>query len=204
MTRPPILAKFLFAAVVWLTLPIFAAVVMLLPVYRLMIPHWPEPLVEWIDDTGVLRLEPLDHRLYSDATRRGRPRSAARVDLIDGQRRLGYVVGVLDATGEHRTLLPAGWWRPRSGPCKVGLAGAAGVDVVDWIPCEQVQRVAWPNRLNFLGRLDFAVARVRDALAAPQQVRAWPAPELGDPTTEVETEGAGASNSDADERFPTR
>ena len=198
MTRPPHLANFLFATVVWLTLPIFAAVVMLVPVYRLLIPHWPEPLVEWIDDTGVLRLEPLERRLYSNATPRSRPRSAARVDLIDGQRRLGYVVGVLDATGEHRALLPAGWWRPRRGPCELGLAEATGVDVVDWIPCEQVARVAWPNRLNFLGRLGFAVARVRDAVAAPEQVRAWPAPELADPVLEAESRDGDDSESESE------
>ncbi|MGB0513837.1 MAG: hypothetical protein ACPGJE_03240 [Wenzhouxiangellaceae bacterium] len=198
MTRPPNLANIFFAFVVWLTLPIFAAVVVLSPTYRLLVANWPEPLVEWIDDVGVLRLEPLDRRLYSDATPRTRPRSAARVDLIDGKHRLGYVVGVLDATGEPREILPAGWWRPRVGPCELGLATATGADAVEWIPCEQVQRVAWPNRLNFLGSLGFSIARVRDAVVAPKPVLAWPAPELD----EADAESASVVAEESDEPAP--
>ena len=118
--------------------------------------------------------------------------------MSDGHRRLGYVVGLLDATGEQRVLLPAGWWRPRSGPCELGLAGDPGTDAVDWIPCEQVQRVVWPNRLNFLGRLGLAIARIRDAVAAPDPVRAWPAPEQSEPAEPSAADpGSGAPTDDA-------
>ena len=70
---------------------------------------------------------------------------------------------------------------------------------MEWIPCERVQRVAWPNRLNFPGRLGLAVARVRD-VAVPEPVRAWPAPELDEADAEqasdVPEEPAEAASAD--------
>jgi len=165
MTRPPNPANVLLALVVWLTFPLIAAAVLLLPLHRLLVPSWPDPVVEWIDGSGRLELRIEGGSWHDDAVRRARPLHAVRVDFKHQSSHYGYVVG-LRREGVDREAPDRGWWRP-DGPCELGLSDVGRVEQIEWIDCSEIQRVVWPNRLAWVDRLVLAGRHVIDSRFDP-------------------------------------
>lgn len=160
MSRPPNLANLVLTALVWLSLPLIAALALVLPLHRLLAPNWPPALIEWIDATGRIELRPSDLQVHDDAVVRSRPLHAARAILRSGESRFGYVVG-LRIDDEQRTAPSGRWWQP-DGDCAVGLAEAGRAERVEWIDCAELKRLVWPNRLTLLDRVALAGRRVLD------------------------------------------
>lgn len=161
MTRPPNLANVMLALVVWLTLSMIAASVLLLPLYRLLVPNWPEALVEWVDAAGKVELRTGTVPRNDDAVPRSRPLYAATIEFLQQANRHGYVIG-LRRDGRAQALPDGRWWSPAQ-HCELGLADSARAEQVLWIDCAAIKRVVWPNRLTLIDRMMLAGRRVIEA-----------------------------------------
>ncbi|NKI35926.1 hypothetical protein HFP89_12210 [Wenzhouxiangella sp. XN79A] len=139
----------------------FAAVVLAVPLHRLVLPLWPEPVVERLDADNRPVLEPAS-RVDAPATVRSRPHSAAVIDRVDGAPILGYVVGLRDADGVTRPPPADGFWWPAVvlPECTLGVSRQR---VVDWLPCAGIERVHHPNRLSSVARFRVALDRLLGA-----------------------------------------
>jgi len=151
--------------IVSLILTVFAAAALLAPLHRVVVPHWPAAVIEWIDAEGRLRLLPSDHNAGGESVPRSRPASAARVVFRDCPTEdcgplLGYVAAVRRAAAAPQALPSAGYWQPPpDGACDVALSGANPHAEVRWLPCESIRRVVWPNRMSIWARLNLAIRR---------------------------------------------
>ena len=135
-----------------------AAVVLLLPLVRLIVPVWPEPIEERLDPDGRPLLT-LAASTDADPSVRSRPLSAAALDRLGGPITLGYVVALRD--GEGRTSKPPDeplWWPEVEQPgCDLGLTVERSLM---WWPCAEFERVHHPNRMTTVSRFRVAVDRL--------------------------------------------
>lgn len=138
-----------------------AASVLLLPLYRLLVPNWPEALVEWVDAAGKVELRTDTVARNDDAVPRSRPLYAATIELRQQANRHGYVIG-LRRDGRVQALPEGRWWSPAQ-HCELGLADSARAEQVVWIDCAAIRRVVWPNRLALIDRMMLAGRRVIEA-----------------------------------------
>ncbi|MDT8449803.1 MAG: hypothetical protein RQ847_06475 [Wenzhouxiangellaceae bacterium] len=137
------------------------------PFHRLLVPMWPETIVERVYPDGRIVLVEADRRLFDDGFSRSRPLNAARLDLGGGFE-LGYVVSV--RSGGQIALPPSDRvWQPDSDDCELGLRIPG--EKVRWVPCQRIRRVVQPNRLTLVERVEVAFRRVlarhQEATAAP-------------------------------------
>lgn len=162
MKTPPGLDKFLSSALVSLTLLGFAALMLVFPLYRLAIVHWPEPINEHVYPDGRVRLHESVPAFGDDGIVRSRPRNAARIEYTDGTRMLGYVVAVRPPGGKADPP-PAGTvWQPITRQCELALMRPGGH--VEWVPCARVVEVSKPNRMHPGTRARLAFARALPGL----------------------------------------
>lgn len=138
-----------------------AVIVLSLPLHRLVLPLWPGTVTERLDAENRPVLEP-SGAVEDPTAVRSRPRSAAVVDRIDAPPVLGYVVGLRNAEGGFEPPPSDGFWWPAAvvPGCSLGVSVQR---LVDWLPCEEVERVHHPNRLTSIARLRVAVDRLLGA-----------------------------------------
>ena len=138
-----------------------AVIVLSLPLHRLVLPLLPGAVIERLDAENRTVLEPVEKVDDSTAVR-SRPRSAAVVDRVDGPPVLGYVVGLRDADGGFEPPPSDGFWWPAAvvPGCSLGVSVQR---VVDWLPCERLERVHHPNRLTSIARFRVALDRLLGA-----------------------------------------
>lgn len=155
METPPSLGYRATSALVSLTLMAFAALMLLLPLYRLAAAQWPAPVDEFLLPDGRTLLLDADVRYRGDGIRRSRPVNAARVRFADGGVALGYVVALKQ---DGRTDAPPDGivWSPASPDCELALK-PPGERRVAWLDCGEVAEVAKPNRMSHSARLRLAL-----------------------------------------------
>ena len=149
-----------------------AALLLLAPLHRLIVPKWPVAIEEHSFSDGTTRLMQASdtHGLL-----RSRPLSAAVLDLSTGQSTLGYVVAIRaerleqaesDTDGTFSLRLPEKpHWRIADLPvenlsCTLALSQPG--QSPSWLSCETVQRVVLPNQLSVLQKLEVALARLEN------------------------------------------
>jgi|GEM_PF-3709711 len=159
-----------------------AAIVLMLPMHRVLTPLWPSGIQEYILTDGSTRLVQADEQIKTmDQQSRSRPFSAAMLDLSDQTTMIGYIIGAR-LVSENDVELPqslpipdARWWQPRH-------QWAADVDVDDtkcqlaisqpdqepaWLDCNDVRIVSMPNQLSLLEKLAVAFQRLDDRKTIP-------------------------------------
>jgi len=130
---------------------------LLVPVVRLVIPHWPQPIVERIFPDGEIRLAHANRPFHDDSVQRALPLSAARVEFSSGDWMLGYVTAIRFDGDDVLAPPGRGIWRPAADGCELALAGSTGS--TRWKSCADVVQVLLPNQLSFLQQ--FKVSRER-------------------------------------------
>ena len=162
METPPSLKQVARAAVVSPTLLAFAALMLLVPLYRLVVPYWPEPIVEHLLPDGRVLLRGAGDAFRGGGVVRSRPLHAARIDFADGRSSLAYVVAVR-RSGAPATAPPDGVvWEPDGDDCEIATRAPGGK--TEWVACSAVARVSQPNRMR-------PAARAR--LALQQSLPSW-------------------------------
>lgn len=157
MKTPPGLAALLNPLLVSLTLIAFAALMLLLPLYRLVAVHWPEPIVERVYPDGTVTLQEAEPAIGDDGIERSRPISAARVELADGRVTLGYVVSVRNQRGGTEPPPSGTAWQPAARACELALMRPGEPAV--WKSCRDIVEVSRPNRMRLATRARLAIAR---------------------------------------------
>ena len=139
------------------------------PLHRLVLPLWPEAVIERLDAEGRPVLEPVG-AVDDPVAVRSRPASAAVIDRVVGAPVLGNVVGLRAADGVTQPPPPGGFWWPAAvmSDCALGVSMQR---VVDWLPCAGIERVHLPNRLSTAARFRVALDRL---LGAPPALPADP------------------------------
>lgn len=135
-----------------------AVIVLSIPLHRLVVPLWPGTVIERLNAESRPVLEPWG--AVDDPTAvRSRPRSAAVVDRVGGPPVLGYVVGLRNSEGEFEPPPGDGFWWPAAvvPGCSLGVSVQR---VVDWLPCQDIERVHHPNRLTSIARFRVALDRL--------------------------------------------
>lgn len=157
METPPSLNQVARAAVVSPTLLAFAALMLLLPFYRLVVPYWPEPIVEQLLPDGRVLLRGAGETFRGGGVVRSRPAHAARIEFADGRASLAYVVAVR-RPGSPATAPPDGMvWRPGDADCEIATRPPIGE--ATWVPCRSVDEVSKPNRMHLAARARLALQR---------------------------------------------
>lgn len=155
METPPSLNQVVRAAVVSPTLLAFAALMLLLPLYRLVLPYWPEPIVEHLLPDGRVLLRGASETFRAGGVIRSRPVHAARIEFADGRTSLAYVVAVR-RNGAPATAPPAGVvWQPDGDDCEIATRPPNGE--AKWMPCSTVVEVSKPNRMHLAARARLAL-----------------------------------------------
>lgn len=128
------------------------------PLVRLLVPVWPPPVEERLDEQGRPILSLVEAR-RDEPEPRSRPLSAAVLDRVEGGSTIGYVVGLRDPDGETRPPPNAPLWWPmiELAECSLGITVER---TLDWQPCDTVLRVHHPNRMSTFDRLQVAVDRL--------------------------------------------
>jgi len=157
MKTPPGLTAILRSWLVSLTLLAFAALMLLLPLYRLAVVHWPEPIVEHVYPDGTVGLHESVPAIGDDGVERSRPLTAARVQFSDGRRVLGYVVSVRNQRGEIEQPPSGTAWQPAMRECELALARPGSQ--LAWESCSEIVEVSKPNRMRLITRARLAAAR---------------------------------------------
>ena len=149
-----------------------AALLLLAPLHRLIVPKWPVTIEEHSFSDGTTRLM---QAADAQGLLRSRPLSAAVLDLNTGQSMIGYVVAIQSGgpeqaeSGTDRAVslrLPEqSHWRTdglpaADQPCRLALSQPGQSPY--WLPCENIQRVVLPNQLSVLQKLEVALARLED------------------------------------------
>ena len=135
---------------------------MLLPLYRLVVVHWPERIVEYVYPDGGMALHESRAVINDDGVARSRPLTAARIEFVDGRRMLGYVVSVRNRHGAIEQPPPGTAWQPTGRGCQLALMPPG--EPVTWAPCVDIVEVSKPNRMALTTRARLAVARAFPAL----------------------------------------
>jgi hypothetical protein len=143
------------SGLVSLTLLAFAALILLLPLYRLAAAQWPAPVDEFLLADGRTLLVDAGVRYRGDGVKRSRPLNAARIRFADGRSELAYVVA-MKIDGTARPPLEGVVWSPAAGQCELALAGF-GEPPVRWLPCGEIAQVVKPNRMTSSARLRLAL-----------------------------------------------
>jgi len=150
------LRDFIVSALVSPTWLAFASLILVLPMHRLVVPHWPAPIFEFLlPDGGVVLDDDRDRAVSAGGMLRSRPLNAARIHYLDGRFDHGYVVAVRigDAPPERP---PEGMvWQPEGPTCEVGMR--IPPDALVWQPCAAIAEVSNPNRMRFGAKLRLAV-----------------------------------------------
>lgn len=133
----------------------FAALMLLLPLYRLAASHWPPPVDEFLLPDGRTLLRDAGVRYRGDGIRRSRPVNAARVRFADGDVALGYVVA-LKRDGRAGAPAEGIVWAPASPDCELALMRPRERRVAR-LNCDEVVEVAKPNRMSPWARLRLAL-----------------------------------------------
>lgn len=136
-----------------------AALILVLPMVRLVVPVWPHPVEERLNAEGRPVLSLVDST-RSSAGPRSRPVSAAVFDRVEGGYTIGYVVGLRDAAGAFLAPPAAPLWWPELELAECSL-GVSVERVLDWQACDAFLRVHHPNRMTTLARLKLALDRLR-------------------------------------------
>ena len=157
MKTPPSLAALVRPLLVSLTLVAFAALMLLLPLYRLVAVHWPEPIAERIYPDGAVKLQEAGPAIGDDGVERSRPLTAARVEFADGRVALGYVVSVRNERGEIKPPPTGTAWQPAERACELALMRPPEPAV--WESCPDIIEVSKPNRMALTTRARLAAAR---------------------------------------------
>ncbi|MCA1779641.1 MAG: hypothetical protein LC637_09725 [Xanthomonadaceae bacterium] len=129
----------------------------MVPAIRMVVPHWPQPIVERIFPDGTIQLAHPNRPFRDDSVPRSLPLSAARVEFSDGHWMLGYVTAI--RFNGDTVLAPPGRrvWRPVVADCELAIASATGA--THWSSCADVVQVLLPNQLSVLQ--SFKVSRER-------------------------------------------
>jgi len=165
MKTPPSLGNLFNSALVSLTLIAFAALMLVVPLYRIAAAYWPEPIVEQVYPDGHVSLRESLPMIGDDGAVRSRPLNAARIEFKSGSYLLGYVVTIRTAEGELGGPPTGMVWRPGDRDCELALK-APGRDV-EWVRCDRVQAISRPNRMHLLARARFAFSRALPYVSAP-------------------------------------
>lgn len=163
METPPSPDSWLYSALVSLTLLAFAALMLALPLYRVAVAKWPEPIVEQVYPDGRVSLRESLPRFGDDGVVRSRPLNAARIEFDDRAYVLGYVVAIRAGDDTPRTPPTGVVWRPESDDCE--LAFKAPGRVVEWVACDRVMEVSRPNRMHMVARARLAFSRAIPGVA---------------------------------------
>ena len=155
-----------------------AALLLLAPLHRLVLPMWPATIEEHSFSDGTTRLM---QTADTQGLLRSRPLSAAVLDLNNGQSMLGYVIAVRPESPEpgesdsdpgsstpsvDSSRLPAqSHWQISDLaiadlPCSLAVSQPGQSPY--WLPCASVERVVMPNQLNLLQKFEVAIARLED------------------------------------------
>ena len=157
-----------------------AALLLLAPLHRLVLPMWPVTIEEHSFSDGTTRLM---QAADTQGLLRSRPLSAAVLDLNNGQSMLGYVIAVQPESPEpadsdpdpdpgpstasiDSIRLPAqSHWQISDLaiadlPCSIAVSQPGQLPY--WLPCASVERVMMPNQLNLLQKFEVALARLED------------------------------------------
>ena len=154
---PPSVKALLSPLIVSLTLIAFAALMLLLPLYRLVVVHWPEPIVEFVYPDGAVKLHESAPSIGDAGVERSRPLTAARVEFADGRVLLGYVLSLRNERGEIEPPPTGTAWQPTAPRCALALMQPG--KSVSWKSCPDIVEVSKPNRMALTTRARLAVAR---------------------------------------------
>ena len=163
MKTPPSLENWLNSALVSLTLPVFASLMLALPLYRVAAAQWPEPIVEQVYPDGRVSLRESMPVYGDDGVVRSRPLNAARIQFDDQAYLLGYVVAVRIGDEAPRSPPTGTVWRPDGSDCELGFKTPG--QAVEWVACQRVTEVSRPNRMHFLARARLAFTRALPGIA---------------------------------------
>lgn len=136
-----------------------ALLILALPMVRLVVPVWPQPVEERLDAEGRPVLSLVDSERPA-AGSRARPVSAAVLDRVEGGYTIGYVVGLRDDAGASLAPPAAALWWPELelADCTLGITVERALD---WQACGAFLRIHHPNRMTTLARLKVALDRLR-------------------------------------------
>jgi len=165
MDTPPVFDTLIKTTLVSLTLTAFAALMLLLPLVRLVAVHWPEPIAERVYPDGTVALREAVLSIGDEGVERSRPLTAARVEFADGRVKLGYVVSVRNERGQIEPPPTGTAWQPTERACELALMRPAEPAV--WEPCPDIVEVSRPNRMRLTTRARLAVARAFPDLLSP-------------------------------------
>lgn len=165
MKTPPGLEVVLSSVLVSLTFLAFAALMLVLPLYRLAVVHWPEPIIEHVYPDGETGLHESVPAIGDNGVERSRPLTAARIQFADGNRVLGYVVSVRNAGGAIEQPPSGTAWQPVTRECELALIQPGAP--VAWRACAEIVEVSKPNRMRLVTRARLAVARAFPGLLSP-------------------------------------
>ncbi|MEM7053756.1 MAG: hypothetical protein AAF446_04325 [Pseudomonadota bacterium] len=154
----------------------------MIPLHRLLVPMWPMAIEEQYHSDGSMQLRQAKASNLNENRLRSRPLSAARLDMHNGQRVLGYVVAMRAeglSTNEsavdpvaNLNLPDYPIWQPHTitaaeAACKLALSQPGEPPM--WLSCDSVHRVVLPNRLTLMQKFEVALARLADA-PSPQAI----------------------------------
>ena len=142
-----------------------AALILTLPMVRLLVPVWPDPVEERLDVDGRPVLSLVDSERPGSGPR-ALPVSAAVLDRVEGGHTIGYVVALRDAEGATRVPPSAPLWWPELELAECAL-GISVERTLDWQSCSAFLRIHHPNRMTTLARFQLAL----DRLGAPPRHR---------------------------------
>lgn len=165
MKTPPSLDNWLNSALVSLTLPTIAALMLALPLYRVAAAKWPKTIVEQVYPDGRVSLRESLPRFGDDGVVRSRPLTAARIEFDDRTHVLGYVVAIRAGDDALRTPPSGTVWRPANEDCELGFRTPE--QGVQWVSCVRVTEVSRPNRMELIARTRLAFSRAIPGLSMP-------------------------------------
>ena len=154
-----------------------AALLLLIPLHRLITPMWPAAIEEHRFSDGSIQLRQAGARGSNYGLLRSHPLSAAILDLSGGDVALGYVIAMRsqaasDSEDDSAEMEIAvmnvpnqPFWQPadyaaEGATCKLALS--EGEEVPRWLACDSIHRVVLPNRLTLMQKLEVALARLDD------------------------------------------
>ncbi|MEX2499119.1 MAG: hypothetical protein WD397_09635 [Wenzhouxiangellaceae bacterium] len=158
MKTPPSLGEFVSSALVSLTLLVFAALMLSVPLYRIAAAQWPRPIVEQVYPDGRVHLRESAPALGDHGVVRSHPLNAARIEYADGSHVLGYVVSIRTSQSAPGHPPTGTVWNPAERrDCELALKRPG--EAAEWVACAEVVEISKPNRMHLGARIRLAFAR---------------------------------------------